>query len=343
MTPRESDAGDQVDPHEEMAQLLLGHWRSQAIRAIAELSIADHLVGGGLTAAEIATRADSAQDSTFRLLRAGIACGLLRADRDGRFFSTPLLETLRRDAPRSLRSMALSFTDVGHWKSWLGFVTAVRTGHADVREVLGMDWFDYLEQHPDQAHQSASAMAALTSLWAGGVGTAIDTTNVKLAVDVGGSTGAFLRMLQESNPTLRGIVFDRPNVAAEVAMRIAHSEVGQRTEVVGGDFFKSLPVGDLYLLKHILHNWDDDRCVQILSCCREAMIPGGRIAIAELIVGSLSEPGVAALMDLRMLVAHGGRERSLQEYDALLGAAGLRRTAVATTGSPLSVIEAVAA
>jgi hypothetical protein len=324
-----------------MERLLFGHWVTQAIGAIADLSIADHLSDGGMTAAEVAGREGSAPDTTYRVMRAGITCGLLTADGKGRFFGTPLLDTLRQDAPRSLRSVALSFTDTGHWLGWQGFVKAVRTGHTNIADVLGVDWFDYLEQNPDQARRSAQAMAALTSLWSGDIARAIDTKHVRLAVDVGGSTGALLRMLQQENPTLEGIVFDRPNIVTDVATRIAKTDFGGRTEVIGGDFFESVPAGDLYLLKHILHNWDDDSCIQILSRCRDAMRPGARIVIIELVVGDFKDPGVASLMDLRMLAAHGGRERSLTEYDTLLKAAGLRRSVTTTIDTPVGLVEAV--
>jgi O-methyltransferase domain len=183
-------------------------------------------------------------------------------------------------------------------------------------------------------------MSSVTAQWALDVTALIDTTHVSLAVDVGGANGALLGLLQQANPLLRGVIFDRPHVVAE----IAGSLISERTTVAGGDFFESVPAGDLYLLKFILHDWDDDSAVTILRRCREAMKPGGRIAIIEMIVGDLTDPGQqATLMDLGMFALLNGRERSLPEYDALLEAAGLRRTVVRPTSGPQSVIEAVAA
>jgi hypothetical protein len=151
----------------------------------------------------------------------------------------------------------------------------------------------------------------------------------------------------EGNPSLRGIVFDRPNIVDRAVAETAQKGLTERAEVVGGDFFQSVPSADLYLLKMILHDWDDERCVKILKNCRAAMTPGGRMRVVEMIVGELSDPGPAALMDMNMLAAVPGQERSLTEYDAeydaLLSAAGLRRTAVLPTRSAQSVIEAVAA
>lgn len=341
---RESGCAHNTDVHQQMADMLFGYWISQAIRATADLSIADHLAHGGLTAAEVAKREGSAPDATYRLMRAGVAVGLMTVDGDGRFHTTPLLETLRTDAPRSMRALVMAVTGASHWLPLQQYVLAVRSGKSQAPATLGMDLFEYFEQNPAEAREFSAGMTSITSLWAREVAQAIDTTNMRVAVDVGGANGALLRILQQANPKLHGVVFDRPNIAGDVAIQVAQADFADRTDVVGGDFFKSVPTADLYLLKFVLHDWDDPSCVKILSRCREAMTPGGRIAVIEMIVGDTANPGVAALMDLDMLVANdGGGDRSLAEYDALLAAAGLRRTAVITTGSPQSVIEAVAA
>ena len=272
-----------------------------------------------------------------------VALGLLTADDGGRFSATPLLATLDRDAPGSLRDLALSITMPAHWLAWNEILAAVRTGHTQVRAALGTDFFDYLQQHPVQAELFSAGIANMTSLLVADVAKVIDTTNVKLAVDVGGATGSLLRLLHDANPALRGIVFDRPNIIDDAVNHIAQSGFAERTDAVGGDFFQAVPPADLYLLKFILHDWDDQSCITILRRCREAMTPGGRIAIIELVLGELSDPGPGALMDMNMLAACVGRERSIDEYDALLAAAGLRRTAIRTTSSPQSIIEAAAA
>jgi hypothetical protein len=202
-----------------------------------------------------------------------------------------------------------------------------------------MPIFEYLQQNPEQAHEFTTAMEGFTELWAHNVVSGLDTSGVALAVDVGGANGALLRMLQQANPALRGIVFDRPDVAAAVAPDVA----GDRTEVMGGDFFESVPAADLYLLKFILVDWDDQSCVEILSRCRAAMVPGGRIAIIDFLVGDGDDPGVMALMDLNMLAVTDGKERTLAEFDALLAKAGLRRTTMRISDSPQIIIEAVAA
>lgn len=343
VTTRQSTLGERGDPFRRMSAMLCGQWVSQAIRAIADLSIPDHLSSGGLTSGEVADREGSSPDTTFRLMRAGVALGLLTAGGDGRFHSTPLLDTLRRDAPRSLRNLAVSYTNVGDWLSWQELVTAVRTGKGNARYGFGLDWFDHLETNTEDAREYCAAIAGLTCTGARDAISRIDTANVQLAIAVGDSTGRLLQLLQKKNPTLCGIAFERPIVAADEARGPDRKDGALATEAVIGDFSEWLPAGDLYLLKHVLHNWDDDSCVKVLSRCREAMLPGGRVLILELLVGEITDPGGAALMDLRMLAATNGRERSLQEYDLLLASSSLERTAVLTSQGPLGLIEARAA
>jgi O-methyltransferase domain/Dimerisation domain len=330
------------DVHNQMFEMVTGLWVSLTIRAFADLSLADHLADGPLTAAEVAAREGSAPDTTFRLMRAGATLGLLTVDAHQRFHPTALLDTLRKDAPRSLRGLALGMTNRSQLLLWGEFVESVRKGHTQENAALGMNFWEYLNQHPAQAEEFMNAMEAGTSMWAPDVAELIDTSDVKLAVDVGGAHGALLRELQLVNPALRGIVFDRPGVATSVTDAIARSDVGDRTKVVGGDFFKAVPAADLYLLKFILHDWPDAACVEILSRCREAMRPGGRVAIVEFVLDDQEGHSLVGLMDVVMLAVVGGQERSLAEFDVLLRDAGLRRIAVRKSDSPQAVIEAVA-
>ncbi|HTI75965.1 MAG TPA: methyltransferase [Mycobacterium sp.] len=332
-----------ADVHQQMAEMMFGFAVSQILRTAAELNLADHLAAGPLTAQEIADREDSAPATTYRLMRACAAFDLTTLDEDGRFHGTPLLDTLRTDSPRSMRAVVMAVTNNAHWLPWVRFSESVRTGHSQAHNALGMDIFDYLEQNPSLAKEFSAGMSSLTSLWAPGLASLIDTSGVRRAVDIGGANGTLLTLLQKANPSLRGVVFDRPNIARDAEAVIARDGFADRTEVVGGDFFESVPPGDLYLLKFILHDWDDESAVKILRRCRDAMEPGGRIAILELVVGEDSRDSLRVLMDLNMLACANGRERTLPEFDALLERAGLRRTAVLTADSPQSVIEAVAA
>lgn len=340
----EETSGPGAETFQRMAAMVTAHWGSQAVRAAVDLSLAEHLAGGGLTAAEVAEREGSGRDTTFRLMRACVPLGLLTADSDGRFYRTPLLATLGKDVPGSLRGLALATTSPAQWLSFNLLTDAVRKGRTQVETALGSDLFTYFESHPDEARAFSDGLTSTTSLWAGDAASLIDTTGVDVAVDVGGANGTLLYLLMEQNPTMRGIVFDRPNVLEGAAAERDSRGLGERVDLVGGDFFEVVPAADVYLLKFILHDWDDEACLSILHNCREAIRPGGRIAVIEQLVGEITDPGPAALMDLNMLAATTGRERSLSEYDALLTAAGLRRiSVVGATRSPQSIIEAVAA
>jgi hypothetical protein len=322
-----------------MYEMVTGYRVSQTVRAFADLSLADHLAGGPLTAEQVASRENSAPETTLRLMRAGVALGLLTVDAGQRFRTTALGDTLRSGAPGSLRGAAMALTDRSHWLPWSELVASVRRGRSHAGDVLGMPAFDYIKGEASRAQEFTEAMEGLTALWSVDVAAHIDTTGVICAVDVGGANGSLLRLLQQADPALRGIVFDRPDVAAVVAPQIA----GERTEVVGGDFFASVPAGDLYLLKTILHDWDDQSCVEILTNCRTAMDAGARIVIVERVVGDGNESGLTALSDLNMLAVLGGAERTLAQFDALLSKSGLRRVAAIKPNSPHSIIEAVTA
>jgi SAM-dependent methyltransferase len=323
------------DVHSQMLGTVFNYWACQTISAIADLSIADHLAGGSLTAAEVAARENSAPDSTLRLMRAGVAVNLLTEEADGRFASTSLLETLRSDDPRSLRPFVTSM--LGDWLPWDHFTAGIRDGSSPFTKARGMEIFEYLAQDPDHAEHFAAAMASFTSVWGPAIADAIDTTDVKCAVDVGGANGTLLQMLQRKNPSLRGIVFDRPNTIEYAEAAIKQNGLTERTSAVGGNFFESVPEGDLYLLKFILHDWSDEDCVRILQNCRKSLTPGGRIAVVDFVVDKANPH--AALIDMNMFVATPGRERSLEEFDALFAAAGLKRTALLQTGTPQPVIE----
>lgn len=326
------------NPIQQMTSMVTSHWAPQVIRAAVDLSLPEHLATEDLTAAEIAQREGSAPATTFRLMRACVVIGLLTADKQGRFHGTPLLATLRKNTAGSLRGMALATTASGNWLSWSQFTKSVRAGRTQAAAVLGADLFTYMDQHPDDAREFSDGLADLTALWTGAAAEVIDTTGVKVAADIGGNNGSLLHVLLKANSKLHGIIFDRPGIVPLAKKETERQGLEDRTEVIGGDFFDSVPPSDLQLLKMIMHDWDDESCVKILNNARKTLKPGGRIAVVEMLVGELDDPGWAAMMDMNMLAAVPGQERSLAEYDALLSAAGLRRTDVIPTGAGQSVI-----
>jgi len=329
-----------------MWDMITGYRVSQIVRVAAELSLAEHCADGPVRAEWIAAVESADVTATARFLRACAAIGLLRARVDGLGFDgTVLLRALHRQTPGSLRGFALSLPADGHWLPWGRLLAAVRTGEHQAPAALGRELFDYYATEPAEATAFTEGLQGMTSVAGAEAARVIDTTGVQLAVDVGGASGDLLHDLMSVNPELQGVAFDLPHVAPDALAAAVRHGLGDRLRVQTGDFFESVPAdADLYLLRYILHDWDDEKCIRILANCRAAMRPGGRILVLEMILGEVGrEPTAVPSQDLNMLVMLGGRERTVPQFDALLIAAGLRRTAIWETASPMGVIEAVAA
>lgn len=327
-----------------MFQMITGYWVTQVLRTAAELNIADHLHGGPATAADIARAESLDPAATFRYLRACVALDLATCPDGEHFAATPLLETLRTDRPGSLRDLALWGGMSCHWQPWDRLVDAVRSGEAQAPAVLGLGLFEYLAEHPDEGEQFTRAMTAMTDGVADHLADVIDLAGTETVVDVGGAAGAFVQTLMKRHPSLRGVCLDLPRIAEAAGKAAALAGVSDRFEFVGGDFFASVPAGDVYLLKYVLHDWDDESAVRILRTCRDSLNPGGRILVAELIIENQDFTGLPPLMDLNMLtLSNGGRERSRPEFEAIFREAGLRLKSVTPSASLVSMIEAVPA
>ena len=323
-----------------MMQLITGHWMAQIVRAVAHYAIADELAKGPATAADIAARKGANPDGMFRLLRACASAGLVVGDADGRFSSTGLLDTLRGDAPGSLRNIALIQTGPVQWLPWGKFIEAVRTGERQTLSALGKEAWEYLASTPDEAAVFAKAMDELWALVAEDAKRLIDTRAIRVVADIGGAAGALVHALMEANPDLEGILFDLPNIIPNGVAAAERRGLQKRFSAIGGDFFNGVPKADLYLLKYILHDWDDASCIRILKNCAQAMHQGGRVAVIEQPLGEMNEPGSAPLMDLNMMVMLTGRERSVSQYRELFATSGLRLAKVTPLGS-LVIMEAV--
>ena len=324
-----------------MLQMITGFWVTQIIHGAAIADYAEHLREGPLPAEELATRSNLNVSAVFRHLRACASLGLVTFNGRG-FASTPLLDTLRRDHPQSMRGFALSQPAAGHWLPWGRFADALRSGERQTTATLGSDLFDYYRKTPSEADAFTEAMEGLTAVVAREAARTLDTAGVERVVDVGGASGALLVPILEANPGLKATLFDLPNIIDGEALSNIPDQIRSRLEKVGGDFFESVPPADLYLLKWILHDWNDEQCVTILRNCRKAISPGGRVAIFELIMWAPEEGDLAPLMDLNMLVMMAGRDRTLIEYSDLLAEAGFGEVAITSTETPMSVITAKA-
>jgi SAM-dependent methyltransferase len=333
-----------LPPGIQLYQMAIGHYVSRALHVAAKLGVADLLAGGPLPAQELARKTDTDPAALRRVLRLLASVGVFAEGEDGSFALAPLGEALRSDAPGSARALVLLFAGIGIQDSWKELEYCVRTGQPAFRKHSPEgDAFSHFDA--EQAKIFDDAMATFAPQTAAAIAAAYDFSRFGRVVDVGGGNGALLIGILGAHPRLRGTVFDRPQTVEGARRRIAEADLSARCEVVGGDFFESVPEGaDAYLVKHVIHDWDDARAVAILRNCRRAMRPESKLLIAEgvyprRIVASLECRGAAA-NDVNMLVATGGRQRSEEEFRALYEAAGLTLTRIVPTASPaVSLIE----
>jgi hypothetical protein len=302
---------------------------------MAELGIADLLAGGPKSADVLAREAQCHAGSLYRLLRALAGAGILREVEPRRFALTPLSETLRSDRPDSLGPVARLGGHPLHWQAWGHLLHSVRTGQAAFDAAHGKGFFESLAEDAAASAVFQGVQQRLSALDRAAVA-AIDFTPFARIVDVGGGTGALARQIADAHPRASVVLFDRDHVLA-AAPRSA------RVDLVPGDFFEAVPPGSAYLLKFVLHDWDDDRAALILRNCRNAMAADGRVFIVEAVVPDDDTPSPAKAHDINMLVLTGGRERTLGEYSSLLSVAGLDLLQATPLGMGVSVLAAQAA
>jgi hypothetical protein len=336
------EAGAEAEDYDRMAGLVTGFWASQIVRAVAMYNLADHLTSGMTTAAQIASAEGIDPEATRRLLRTCASMGLMSSADGIHYSGTSLLGTLRADSPNSMRYLALSQAAPGHWLSWGRFPDAVRTGRQQVPAAHGESTiFSYFAKNTGEADTFTQSMNDLSLAVAADAATAIDTRDVRFALDVGGANGNLVRAMMRANPELRGGVLDLPHIVPDAEEAARADGLGGRFTVVPGDFFDKVPPADMYLLKFILHDWDDESSVRILRNCRASLEESGRVIVVDMFVGEAGQPGPGPLMDMNMLVMTGGRERQVDELDELLARAGLRRVKHSVVG-PYGITEAVA-
>jgi hypothetical protein len=319
-------------------------YRNSQMAAVAALyHFPEHLAEAPRTAQCIAEAESIDPDATSRLLRALVSLGLVASEDGVNFSRTLLLDTLRADTPGSMRGLALALSAPGHWLPWAQIADAVKTGDSPTEDVYGGSLWDYYAKHPQEGEWFAGAMAGMSNAVGSETARIIDTTGVSLAVDVGGASGSQMHALMGVNPELHGIVFDTPQGIKAAEEEVSRLGLADRLSTRGGDFLESVPEGDLYLLRFILHDWDDDSCIRILRNCRKAMRDGGRLIVVEMVIEEIGGPLIAPSQDMNMLiVADGGRERTVEEFSQLMRAAGLRLVKATPTNTPMTVIEAVA-
>jgi hypothetical protein len=335
-----NDPMPQAPPDVALVQLVFGKCVSMAISVVAKLRIADLLAGGPKNIADLAAETKTHAPSLYRVMRALASVDVFAEQADGRFALTPMGEYLRTGVKGSLRGIADYCGSDWSWRAWGRLIESVETGRTAFDGVFGEPVFDYLGKHADESAVFNEGMTGFSSSIAPAVAEAYDFGAFKTIVDVGGGHGVLLNTILRAHPTVSGIVFDAPHVVAGAEDAIRQAGLNGRCRTVGGDFFESVPAGDAYVLKHIIHDWPDERATTILRNCRECVTPSGKLLLVELVIAPGNEADLAKLLDLEMLVIASGQERTEDEYRRLLAGAGWRLTRVLATKSPAQVIEA---
>ncbi len=326
-----------------LLDMVVGFAAAQVIAVAARLGIADQLAQGAMTSSDLAVATGTHAPSMYRLLRALACLNVVTDLGSDRFELAPGGAALRSDAPDSVRALTMMVCGNEYWRSWAELEYSVRTGKPAWDQVTGVSAFEFFAQHPEQSATFNAGIAEYTRWVAPAIVAGYDFSRFGTLVDVGGGNGTTIAAVLNAVPGLRGILFDLPTGVEPAAKTLAAAGVADRCQVVTGDVFTSVPEGaDAYLLKNVLHNWEDEQAVAILRSCRRAMPAAGTLLVAEQVlpprVESPEVTNMVLLSDLGMLLL-GGRERTAEEFRALFTKAGLELTAIIGVGNDLCVIE----
>ncbi|MDX2301641.1 MAG: methyltransferase [Microscillaceae bacterium] len=332
-----------LPPQAVLLQMLFGYAPARAISIAAELRIADLLTNGSKTAEELALKTNSHARSLYRLLRACASVGVFWEDTEKRFSLTPMADFLRSDNPESLRAFAEMLAHGEQFQTWSALDFSVQTGTPAFDKVHGMPIFEYYPTHPKSGQIFNDAMTSMSLGSSMAVMQAYDFSGITKLVDIGGGHGFLLASILEKYLNMTGILFDTPPIVEEAKGLLEKHGVSNRCETAGGNFFESVPNGgDAYMMKHIIHDWNDEECVTILKNCRKGIVDGGKLLVIEMVVPKGNEPSLSKLLDLQMLAVLPGCERTEDEYSTLFSKASFKLTNIIPTMSPYSVIEGVA-
>ncbi len=335
------DASDQR-PSARLLDLVNGFKVSQALHVAATLGIADLLKNGPRRSDDLAAVTGTHPPSLYRVLRALASIDVFREDADQGFALTPLGDCLRSEAPEPVGPWAVYIGQPEYWQAWGHLLGSVRTGEHAFRQAHGMNTWEYYVRNQDAGAAFDCAMTSRSRRQANAVLKACDFERFACVVDVGGGRGALLAAILAKHPSTRGVLFDQPHVVAGTEQALRDYGVADRCRIVGGDFFEAVPSGgDAYLLKFILHDWEDEQATAILRSCRRAMAPKSKLLVIESEISPPNEGATDKFLDLTMLVHTGGRERTREEWMALFAAGGFRLVGATRTEAQVSIIEGV--
>lgn len=325
-----------------LLDLIQGAVITQAVSAAAKLGIADVLQAGPLTAGEIAGRAGSDPEATFRLLRTLSGYGLFELRPDGRFALAPMGDALREDAPDSMRGLAVLMGHPLLWEEWVHMVESVRTGEASLPKLRGTGAYEFLSANPEYAGVFFQGMGSMSQAECDPVVAAYDFSGFRTIVDVVGGRGALLAGILAQATGARGVLYDSEAATADAPALFEAAGAADRLTIETGGHFDKLPAGgDAYVLKHILHDFTEPDCLALLTNVRNAIAPDGKLLVIEYVLGDGNEKHLGNIIDLWLMVLLGAKERTLPQYTELFAKAGFTVTRAVPTTSPVSIIEAV--
>ena len=333
----------EMPPEAQIMQLATGQFVSQAVYVAAKLGIADLVADGPKTVADLAAATRSDERSLYRLLRTLASVGVFTETGERTFGNTPMSETCRADSPKSLRAMLLFMGDEAHCRviSDLGY--SVQTGKPAWDHVHGVPCFPYMfETNKPLGDIFNRAMTAFSHGSIAAVLAEYDFSGIGTLADIAGGHGHLLGAILQKYPSMNGLLFDMGVVLAGAPAMMDSYCVTDRVKLVEGDFFSEIPVhADAYIMKHIIHDWYDDNCEKILGNIRRSMPDDGRVLIVDAVIPPGNDPHTGKILDLEMLIAPGGVERTANEFETLLANSGFRMTRIIPTHSPVSIVEAV--
>jgi hypothetical protein len=322
-----------------LSQMIFGFVVSKAIYVAAKLDIADLIAANGpMNCAELAVKTGAHEESLFRLMRALASAGIFAADPNGKFSLTPMAECLREDSPDTVKAMSLGCGNVW-FKAYDELPYAVQTGDGGFTKAIGMKVFEYLGRNPDEAKIFDRMMTDIHGGETAPMVDAYDFSRFKTLVDIGGGNGEVITSVLHKNRGIKGILFDLPHVIDRATANIAASGLGDRCQLASGNFFEQVAEGgDGYIMRHILHDWSDEDAVKILTNCRKAMNPGGKVLVVEAVIQDGNEPSPFKLLDLTMLMV-GGKERTRIQFENIFSKAGLKVDRIVPFMHDLSIVE----
>ncbi len=335
--------GHEPPPGAQVMQLVSGCLISSATYTVAKLGIADLLADGPKTTAELAASTATDEHSLYRLLRATASVGLFTEMPDRTFANSPMSDTLRSDASESTRFMTLWMSDPLHWAAYGDLLYSVQTGKTNWDKIYGEPVFKTLfETNRELGDIFNRAMTSYSHQTIPAILASYDFSDAGTVADIAGGFGHLLGAVLQKYPTMKGLLFEVPTALEGAPAMLASYDAADRVELVTGDFWGEIPVkADVYMLKHIIHDWNDDQCKTILGNIRSVMPDDARMLIIDAVIPGPNEPHFAKFLDLEMLMLPGGMERTAVEFETLLATSGFRMTRIVPTPSPISIVEAV--